>query len=583
MDRVLTGKEVPAGLRHDTQMPEDPRYRSAFAKLTDQQIQALEPYGKRKQITKGETVWAAGTVNLCMYVIVKGDLDIMEPRSGKHIATHGEGSFSGDIDILSGRASLVNAVAGTDLELLEIPADCVRSIVAERPEVGEIILRAYLLRRALLIETGTGALVVVGSRFCPDTLRIREFLTRNLYPVFWEDLESSPSTKKALDEFHIDVDETPIVILPSGDVLRVPTNTQLAEALGIKKPADSKIYDLVIVGAGPAGLAAAVYGASEGLSTLVLDSIGPGGQAGNSSKIENYMGFPLGLTGQELADGALVQAEKFGAQFIVPADVRSITCRPIGGHVIEIENEEKIECKAVILASGAHYRKLECAGGSSFDGRGVYYSATYLEQMMCGNNRIAVVGGGNSAGQAAIYMADSAEHVCLIVRGKNLGDTMSSYLARRIERHPKITLHLRAEITELHGSGALQEITVTHKDSKEVRKEPVAALFVMIGAVPHTDWLPPTIVRDPKGFILTGPELAADGAWSQQRPPFFLETSCPGVFAAGDARASSIKRVASAVGEGAMAVALVHQYLSTFAYRDQPIEVREEPRVAALR
>lgn len=563
-------------------MPEDPRYRSAFAKLTDHQIQALESYGKRKQVPKGEAVWTAGTVDLCMYVIVQGDLEIMEPRSGKHIATHGAGSFSGDIDILSGRASLVTAIAGTDLELLEIPADCVRSIVAERPEVGEIILRAYLLRRALLIETGTGALVVVGSRFCPDTLRIREFLTRNLYPVYWEDLESNPATTKALNEFHIDVDETPIVILPSGDVLRVPSNTQLAEALGIKRPADSKIYDLVIVGAGPAGLAAAVYGASEGLSTLVLDSVGPGGQAGNSSKIENYMGFPLGLTGQELADGALVQAEKFGAQFIVPADVRSITCRPIGGHVIEIENEEKIECKAVILASGAHYRKLGCAGGGNFDGRGVYYSATYLEQMMCGNNKIAVVGGGNSAGQAAIYMADSAEHVCLIVRGKDLADSMSSYLARRIGRHPKITVHLQSEITELHGEGALQEITVTRRDTGEARKERVIALFVMIGAVPHTDWLPDTIVRDSKGFVLTGPELAEHGGWTQDRPPLFLETSCPGVFTAGDARASSVKRVASAVGEGAMAVALVHQYLATFAFRNQPIETADD-RAAVLR
>ena len=550
----------------------DPQLAVAFPKLTESQVQALEPYGKRKQIRKGESVWSAGTVNLCMYVVVRGDLNILEPRSSKQITTHTAGSFSGDVDILSGRASLVNAEAGTDLEVLEIPADCVRTIVSERPEIGEIILRAYLMRRALLIETGKGALVVVGSRFCPDTLRIREFLVRNLYPIYWEDLESNPETMKALDEFHIDFDDTPFVILPSGDVLRTPTNTELAEALGIKRPADSKIYDLVIVGAGPAGLAAAVYGASEGLSTLVLDAVGPGGQAGNSSKIENYMGFPLGLTGQELADGALVQAEKFGAQFIVPADVKSITCRPIGGHIIEIENDEKIECKTVILASGAHYRKLDCTGGRDFDGRGVYYSATFLEQVMCGKNRVAVVGGGNSAGQAAIYMSESADHVFLIVRGEDLGDSMSSYLARRIERSEKITLLLRSEIDEVHGEGQIKQITILDKGTGARRTEDIVALFVMIGAVPHTDWLPGTIARDEKGFVITGPELVERGIWSQDRSPMFLETSCPGVFAAGDARSSSVKRVASAVGEGAMAVALIHQYLATFAYRNQPIE-----------
>ena len=582
MDSILAHDMEGPGLRHEIEMPEDPRYRIAFPKLTPAQIKALEDYGTRKTFAKGEAVWTGGTVDLCMYVIIQGELQIVDPRTGLHIATHVTGSFSGDIDILSGRASLVNGIAGTDLEVLQVPADCVRIIVGERPELGEIILRAYLMRRALLIETGKAALVVVGSRYDPNTLRIREFLARNLYPVVWEDLETNPDTLQVLGEFHIKEDETPVVVLPSGDVLRVPTNTQLAEALGIKKPADSKIYDLVIVGAGPAGLAAAVYGASEGLSTLVLDATGPGGQAGTSSKIENYMGFPLGLTGQELADGALVQAEKFGARFILPARVKEITCREIGGHAICLDDGEKIECKCVILAPGAQYRKLDFDGHEKFDGRGVYYAATYIEQMMCGGSRVGVVGGGNSAGQAAVFMAEKALEVLLVVRGGNLRDTMSSYLARRIEGMKKISVLLHSEVCGINGRDALEAMTVTNSETKAEKTEKVAALFVMIGASPHTDWLPDGIERDNAGFILTGPQLTQAGAWDQDRPPFFLETACPGVFAAGDCRANSVKRVASAVGEGAMAVAFVHQYLSSYSFPSQPAEHDQAP-AATLR
>jgi thioredoxin reductase (NADPH) len=554
--------DTNTGTRQGISNTGDSRLEAAFPTLTDEHIQFLEPFGRRVKLKKGEKVWEAGVVDLCMYVVIEGEIDIVDGRSGDHVTTHKKGSFSGDIDILSGRSAIVTGVAGTDLELLEVPADCVRSIVGERPDVGEIILRAFLLRRALLIETLKSGLLVLGSRFCPETLRIREFLVRNRYPVVWEDLESNPNTARMLAEFHVTEQQTPIVVLPNGDVLRVPSNTQLAEALGSRRTTEDKLFDLVIVGAGPAGLAAAVYGASEGLSTLLLDSVGPGGQAGTSSKIENYMGFPLGISGQQLADGALIQAEKFGARIVVPAVVTKITCNGIGGHSLDIEGMATIETKCVILAPGAHYRKLEVENQDRYEGRGIYYAATNVERVMCGESTVAVVGAGNSAGQAAVFMSDNARHVFLIVRGDSLRKTMSSYLASRIERSDRITVLTNSEICAMEGDPSLESITIVDRSSGQYRSEAVSGIFVMIGAVPHTGWVPPEIVLDPKGFILTGQSVVQEGKWSLPRQPFLLETSCPGVFAVGDARANSVKRVASAVGEGSMAVAFVHQFLA---------------------
>ncbi len=541
--------------------PSDSRFKQAFPKLTKAQIRGLEPYGKLKHLSKGEAVWSAGQVDMCMYIVVAGEMHILDPRTATHIATHDPGSFSGDVDILSGRATIVSAVAGTDMDLVEIPADCVRTIVAEQPEVGEIILRAFLVRRSLLIESKRVGPMVIGSRFCPEVLRIREFLTRNHYPVVWEDLESNPNMLDILAEFRIDESETPVVVLPDGEILRVPTNAELGVALGIIKPAGARECDLVIVGAGPAGLAAAVYGASEGLRTILIDATAPGGQAGTSSRIENYMGFPLGVSGQELADRGLIQAEKFGARLIVPGDVKSITCNDVSGHAVEIEGQGKIECPCVILAPGARYRTIEVDRLAEFEGRGVYYAATHTERILCGSKRIAVVGGGNSAGQAAIFMSEGSDHVFLVVRADDLRKNMSSYLARRIEQSDRITVILDSEITGLVGNGVLDGVQIANRRSGDVRSEEAAGVFVMIGAIPNTEWLPDSIATDSKGFILTGQQVPTD-RWTLQRSPFFLETSCPGVFAVGDARSGSIKRVASAVGEGAMAVALTHQYMS---------------------
>jgi len=540
----------------------DPRLAAAFPTLTDDQILFLESYGTRTCIEKGKSVWEAGHVDMCMFVVIEGEMSILDGRSHQPIAVHRKGAFSGDIDVLNGRATIVSAVAATDLELLQVPGDCVRSIVGESPEVGEIILRAFLMRRALLVESHRVGPLVVGSRYSAETLRIREFLTRNRYPIVWEDLEDCTDIRRFLDEFQVTEDQTPVVMLPNGDILKVPSNTELAQALGIIRPTTGGIYDLVIVGAGPAGLAAAVYGGSEGLSTLILDSTSPGGQAGTSSRIENYMGFPLGISGQQLADGALIQAEKFGARIIVPADVNKITCNGLGGHELEVEGMDTIEAKCVILAPGAHYRQLEVDNQEQFVGRGIYYAATNVERVLCGESAVAVVGAGNSAGQAAVFMSENMRQVFLVVRGDSLRKTMSSYLATRIERADNITVLLNSEICGCKGEHTLDCATIVDRKTGEYRTENISGIFVMIGAMPHTAWLPEKIALDEKGFILTGPSVAQSGKWTENRPPLFLETSCPGVFAVGDARATSVKRVASAVGEGAMAVALVHQYLA---------------------
>ena len=542
----------------------DPRLRVAFPRLTKGQIEALAEYGKKQNYAAGEEVWRAGVVDLCMYVVVRGELNIVDPRTGAVIVTHGAGSFTGDIDVLSGRSVLLSGIAKTEVEVLQVPADCVRSIVGERPEIGQMILSAFLARRAMIMENTGAGILVIGSRYSADTLHIREFLSRNLYPVVWEDLESDRNTSQMLKEFEINEDETPVVVLPSGDVLRSPSLDQLGEALGVKRQVEAKLYDLVIIGAGPAGLAAAVYGASEGLSTLVLDSSAPGGQAGTSSLIENYMGFPLGVTGQQLADGAVIQAEKFGAVFMVPVKVKNIICRSAGVHAISFDGQT-VECRSVILAPGAHYRKLDIPDCDRLDGRGVYYEATHVERMMCADNAVAVVGGGNSAGQAAVFLSENAARVFLVVRGKDLRETMSSYLARRIEQSSKIELMLDSEVCELFGSDCVEAISICNLSSGQKRRESVAGLFVMIGAVPQTDWLPSAIARDERGYILTGPDAISEVDWTLRRNHFFLETSCPGIFAAGDARANSVKRVASAVGEGAMAVTFVHQHLSDSA------------------
>jgi thioredoxin reductase (NADPH) len=534
----------------------------AFPRLRPAQIRELESFGQYKNIPKGESVWEAGTSDVCMFVVVKGSMSIKDGQNGIEVARHPAGSFSGDIDVITRRPSIVSAYARTDLKVLVVAGDCVRAIINERPLIGDIILGAFLRRRELLQGRGDVGVRVIGSRYSAETLKIREFLSRSRYPQSWDDLEEQEDVHAFLQEMDVEESETPVVILPSGKLLRAPNTVDLGHELGLTPVPDNVIYDLVVVGSGPAGLAAAVYGASEGLNTLVLDEDVPGGQAGTSSRIENYMGFPLGLSGQQLADSAVSQAEKFGARMVSPACVQSMKCEQDGVHSLTVDMIGEVVARCVILAPGASYRKLEVDDLERFENVGVYYSATFMEQGYCADDVAIVVGGGNSAGQAAIFMSQKARHVILVVRSNDLRKGMSTYLARRIETSDRIEVRLNSEICSLAGDTRLRSVTIADKQAGTYEDVPAAGVFVMIGATPHTDWLPPQVAKDKKGFILTGQDVAASGRWKASRPPFFLETSCPGVFAAGDARSGSVKRVASAVGEGSMAVAFIHEFLS---------------------
>jgi thioredoxin reductase (NADPH) len=432
-------------------------------------------------------------------------------------------------------------------------------------ELSDILLRAFILRRVELISHGHGNVVLIGSRHSPGTLRIEEFLTRNGHPHSYVDLDRDAEAQEMLDRFRIGVDEIPVLICRGRDVLRDPSNERIAACLGFNAPLDqAKVRDLVIVGAGPAGLAAAVYGASEGLDVLVVESFAPGGQAGSSSRIENYLGFPLGISGQELAGRAYTQAQKFGAQMIIGKGVQGLACsrKP---YAVQLEHEEvAVPARAVIIATGVAYRKL-CAESARFEGSGVYYGATPMEAQLCRGEEVAVVGGGNSAGQAALFLSEVAKHVHMLVRSSGVSESMSRYLIRRIESNPAITLRTHTEIVGMEGEGSLQRVRWRDNRAGTLETRDLRHVFAMTGGEPNTRWLEGCLVLDDKGFIKTGADLSsadlAAAGWPLRRPPLLLETSRAGVFAVGDVRAGNMKRVASAVGEGSTAVALVHQVL----------------------
>jgi thioredoxin reductase (NADPH) len=437
----------------------------------------------------------------------------------------------------------------------------VREIVNRFPELGDVILQAFIARRQLLTESPefTG-LRVIGSRYSRDTWRIRDFLAKNRVPFTWLDLEANAQVNQLLQQFGVSETDTPVVAWGRKLTLRNPSNRELAEALGIRQPLERTVYDLVIVGGGPAGLAAAVYGASEGLSTIVLERTGPGGQAGRSMRIENYLGFPTGLTGNDLAERAVVQAGKFGARIPVPAPVSGVTFEN-AYPVLHVEGNEMVTAKCLLIATGADYRRLVAEGCEQFEGSGVYYAATLIEAPLCRGAEVVVVGGGNSAGQAAVFLAGIARKVYLVIRGNDLFEDMSSYLARRIQQTDNIEVLLDSTVRRMSGDTRLREVELVNNKTGEVRTLKTPALFSFIGATPRTDWLPPEIEKDEKQFIRTGTAVAQSSGWKGQRQPFLLETSRRGVFAAGDVRSGSVKRVASAVGEGAMAVMFVHEYL----------------------
>jgi len=540
-----------------------------FPVLTQAQIARIRPHATVRPVRLGEVLFEPGTVGMPCYVVVSGKLEISMPRlSGEQVfATHGPGNFSGDVVMISGAGSLARGRVGAPGEFLELSRDALHSLIAKDSELSDIFMRAFLLRRVALISEGLGNVTMLGSRYSANTLRLREFLTRNGHPFAYVDLDSDKASQELLDRFDIKPADIPVVICSGKSVLRNPSNQQLAERLGLAGHIqEDRIYDVAIVGAGPAGLAAAVYAASEGLDAVVIESEFPGGQAGASSKIENYLGFPTGISGQELAGRAVLQAEKFGAQMMVGEKVAQIRCdqRP---YQLTLENGGLIEARSIVIATGAQYNKPKVENLTQFEGQGIYYAATFMEAQLCAGEEIIVVGGGNSAGQAAVFLAETVQKVYMLVRGKALSDTMSRYLIQRIVENPGIELHLETEIVGLAGDPHLERVTWRDRATGEEAARDIRHVFVMAGASPRTNWLRECLVLDQQGFVVTGRDLdpvlaAAPLKWPLSRPPEMLETSLPAVYAVGDIRSGNVKRVASAVGEGSISIHLVQLALA---------------------
>jgi thioredoxin reductase (NADPH) len=542
-------------------LAETPDRDGAFSRLSEQQIDALAAHGARRATEPGEVLFREGDEHYDFFVVVEGTVAILADHGTEAeqlIAVHGPGRFLGELGLLTGQPAFFTAVVQEPGAVLQVPAERLLRIVSEDATLGDLVLRAYLQRRELLTGLGAG-LKIVGSRFSRDTRRLRDFAARNRLPHRWIDPEHDPAVETLLRRLGIAPEETPVVIW--GDsVLHNPGNAELAEVVGLRESVPSaEVCDLLVVGAGPAGLAAAVYGASEGLTTVALEGVATGGQAGTSSKIENYLGFPSGISGGELAERAAIQARKFGAHIAVGAEAVGVEHRN-GVFAVALDDGTNLETRTAVIATGARYRKLRVERLEHFQGAGVYYAATSTEAQLCGGDWVAVVGGGNSAGQATVFLAEHADHVSLILRHDDLGRDMSRYLADRIERTPGVEVLLETEVRELAGDDALEAIVVEHRPSGERRRLEVRELFVFIGAEPCTAWLGDAVALDERGYVLTGPE-AGRADWRDD-PPLLLETSLPGMLAVGDVRSASIKRVASAVGEGAMAVRLVHEHVN---------------------
>jgi thioredoxin reductase (NADPH) len=511
----------------------------------------------------GQTLFAVGERDTNFFVVKSGEVDIVD-HSGdepKRLTVHRQGQFTGDVSHLTGGKVVVSAIARGRCQVLEISGEALRRVLNQCPDLSDVILQAFIARRQLLRQSPdfTG-LRVIGSRYSADTFRVRDFLAKNRVLFTWVDVETDPQVDRLLKQFGVTEADTPVVACGHRLMLRNPSNRQLADTIGIRQPLAQTVYDFAVVGAGPAGLAAAVYGASEGLRTVVLEQTAPGGQAGSSMRIENYLGFPTGLTGSELANRAVLQANKFGAHLSVPTPVTRLEFDK-AYHVLHLEGGETITAKCLLIATGAAYRRLGVEGCERYEGTGVYYAATPNEAKLCRDAHVVLVGAGNSAGQAAVFLAEHASKVVMLLRGDDLYKSMSSYLARRIEHTPNVELLCHATIRRMRGDGHLAAIDIVNHQTGAERTVETPAVFSFIGAVPRTDWLPAQIDRDAKGFVQTGPALAKSRHWTLRRQPFLLETSRPGIFAAGDVRAGSVKRVASAVGEGAMAVQFVHEYL----------------------
>ena len=537
----------------------------AFPTLDEAQVSEFArcTMAASKRFRNGETLIGMGDRDFKFFIVKSGEVEIVDYSGDtpKTVVVHGKGQFTGDISHLTGRASVISAVARGDCEVHEVSGDTLRGALNQCPVLSDIVLQAFIARRQLLRESPDFVgLRVIGSRYSTDTFRVRDFLTKNRAIFTWVDVETDPDVGRLLKHFGMTEADTPVVALGDLLLLRNPSNRRLADAIGIHRPLEQTVHDLVVVGAGPAGLAAAVYGASEGLETVLLECVAPGGQAGSSMRIENYLGFPTGITGADLAERAILQANKFGARLSVPTRVMRLSWDK-GYSVMELEGGESVATKCLLIATGADYRRLDVEGCELFEGKGVYYAATVAEGKMCRGAQVVVVGGGNSAGQAAVFLSQHASKVFLLIRGNDLYKNMSSYLVHRIEQTSNIELLTRTTIRRMNGDGHLASVDMVDEKTGQPRTVETPGVFSFIGAVPRTEWLPPEIDRDAAGFIRTGAALAESPHWTSRRHPFLLETSRPGVFAAGDVRSGSVKRVASAVGEGSMVVQFVHEFL----------------------
>lgn len=538
-----------------------------FPALSEAQIERVKARGRVRRLSAGEVLVEQGDATIPFFVILSGELEAVRPTDlGKRVITlNVRGQFTGEINTLSGRATMFRVEASQPSEVIELDRSQMMALVQGDAEIGEIIVRAFILRRAGLVLGQVGDVVLVGSWHSADTLRLKEFLVRNGHPYTYLDLERDTDAEQLMTSFKIAASDIPVVICRGKNPLRNPSNHELAACLGFNEAIDeTHVRDVVVIGAGPSGLATAVYGASEGLDVLVVETNAPGGQAGSSSRIENYLGFPTGVSGLELASRAYAQAEKFGAELVIDR-ATGLECgsRP---YRVRLESGGIVPARTIVIASGVRYRKPPFENLERFEGNGIYYGATYLEAQLCSGDEVVVVGGGNSAGQAAVFLAESASRVYVLVRSASLAESMSRYLSRRIEQTPNIQLLTQTEIVALLGDDRLQGVRWRNNQTSSVEEHPIGHVFLMTGAAPNAAWLDGCVTLDEKGFIKTGftlsPEDLAAVRWPLARHPLLLETSLPGVFAVGDVRDGSIKRVASAVGEGSIAISFVHQVLA---------------------
>jgi thioredoxin reductase (NADPH) len=537
-----------------------------FPTLNSAQIARIAAHGRKRQIQPGEILLDVGDP-VRSFLVTAGKIDIFSVPGLREslVVTLSPGQFTGEVNLLSGRRGLTRIRGREAGEVIELEREELLDLLQTDTELSEIVMRAFILRRIELIAHGIGDAVLIGSTYSPDTLRIREFLIRNGHPHAYIDLDRDQDVQDLLDHFHVGIADIPVVICHGEKVLRNPTNREIADCLGFNEAIEqTHLRDVVVVGAGPAGLGAAVYGASEGLDVLVLESNAPGGQAGSSSKIENYLGFPAGISGQELAARAYAQAEKFGAQILIARFAAKLACdkKP---YAIEMDNGQRVPARTAIIATGVVYRRLALENAARFEGAGIYYGATFIEAQLCRQEEVAVIGGGNSAGQAAVFLAQTSKCVHVLVRSDSLAKSMSRYLIRRIEENPAIEVRTCTEVVAVEGTDHLERVHWRDNRTGKIETHDIRHIFVMTGAVPNTRWLSGCLLLDSKGFIKTGTELSredlANAGWPLARPPHLLETSLPGVFAVGDVRAGNVKRVASAVGEGSIAIASVHQVL----------------------